>query len=105
MINYRRFGRRRLLSIPLSELHIAAFPVQVKTFHALKASGRPITSIRVDPKNRAGTLDGPRESCEINVNDRFLTGNKYNSVAVKPFTRKSKQSFEQNKKTKPGKYP
>jgi hypothetical protein len=43
MINYRRFDRRRLLSIPLSEFHIAAFPVQVKTFHAPKSFRRPIT--------------------------------------------------------------
>ena len=46
MINYRRFGRRRLLSVQVSEFHMAVFPVRVKKFQVTKAktSDREIAS-------------------------------------------------------------
>ncbi len=55
MINYRRFARRRLLSVQVSGFHTAVFPVRVKKFQVTKTKAseaksplRPIVSRRVN---------------------------------------------------------
>jgi hypothetical protein len=63
-LNFRRFGRRRLLSIRVSEFHLATFPVVVKQFQVTKAKTaivksfcRPIASVRVNRNSVAAARE------------------------------------------------
>jgi len=72
MTNYRRFGRRRLLTIQASEFQATVFPVQIKHFRVTKRGMvttqslyRSVASLRTNG-NFAGS------ACEIvpNSNSR-----------------------------------
>ena len=58
-VNYRRFERRRVLSIQVEELHTAIFPVEVKYFQVTKTKTKTV---------KAKTV--PRPTASIRANRR-----------------------------------
>ncbi len=65
MINYRRFGRSRVLSIRLDEFHTAVFPVRVKNFQVTKAKTGTTKSFRRPIASVHANLNPVDTACEI----------------------------------------